>query len=237
MFRLTVLAVLICALLVGLVPVANADAWIRWKDNSTQQYMQVVEVVNPVPSLEAYVWQFGNEFTAPQFLPNDLGGTSHDCDWPERLRVVGGGSGAWATGDPSIPLYVRLVANVKNIGTEDWTDFHLRAISGCSIYNKYVSEYGAWSRYWNYDGTLGTQGWDYVMDEYYDPSWGMPEYGPVSTGQYFSFETWIQVTDPNGNFEVEFWPTAVVPEPSALLGLGMGLAGLMGHILRRKSVR
>ena len=234
MLRITVLAIVICALLAGLVPAANADAWIRWKDQGAKQYLEVVEVVTPVPSLEGYVWQFGSSFEAPGLLVDDSSTDYHVADFPQQLRVVGGGSGAWESGDQSIPIYVRLVAKVKNTGTEDWYDFHFRTVSGCDVYNKYVTE-NTWSpAYWNYDGALGTQGWDYVVDPTSDPSWGS-DYAPVHPGEYFSFETWIEVTDPSGNFEVTFWPT--VPEPSALLGLGFGFAGLMGHILRKRTSR
>jgi hypothetical protein len=235
--KIAVLAVMICALLVGLVPAANADAWIKWKDQSINQSLEIVpvELVDPA-TLEAYVWQFGSSFDAPGLLVDDSSNDYHVADFPQHLRVVGGGSGDWACGDPSVPIYVRLVAKVQNTGTEDWYDFHLRAVSGCEIYNKYVSDYGTWfPAYWNYDGeTLGSLGWDYVVDPTSDPAWGY-DFGPVHPGEYFGFETWIQVTDPAGNFEVEFWPT--VPEPGSLLGLGVGLAGLMGHILRRRTSR
>lgn len=195
----------------------------RWKDQSAQWSMEVVESTYGDPfNQEHWVWQYGSLFNQPGPLRNDAGGNSHDCDYPERLRVVGGGSGDWMDVD-GIPIYVRLVVNVKNVGTEDWTDFHLRAISGSYIYGKYVMDSGLWSRYWDF--TSDSNGWDYVI--------GPTTYdGPVSTNGVFSFETWIGVTSPDGSFEVEFWPT--VPEPSALLGLGLGASGLLMSLLRRR---
>ena len=237
MARLLIVAGIICMLLLGSIPAANADAWVRWKDQSVQQYMEVVEILNPDPyTLERYAWQFGSDSDNPGYLIDDTGGGFHTADFPQRLRVVGGGSGAWNEGDPLVPIYVRLVASVKNVGTENWVDFHLRAISGCNIYTKYVTS-ATWSPpYWDYTGINETteSGWDYIMDPTYDPSWG-PEYGPVHPGEYFSSETWIAVTSPTGDFEVELWPT--IPEPSALLVLGMGASGLAAGILRRRRAR
>jgi hypothetical protein len=240
MARLLILAGIICVLLLGSLPAANADdAWMRWKDQSIQQGLEVVWVGNLDPgNLERYAWQLGSDADNPGYLINDTGGDFHNADFPERLRVVGGGSGAWKEGDPSVPIYVRLVAKVKNAGTEAWGDFHLRAISGCNIYTKYVSSNGTWSpAYWGWEGVndpeTGESGWNYVMD----PIEGLygGEFGPVRPGQTFSCETWIAVTSPTGNFEVELWPT--VPEPSALLVLGMGASGLAAGILRRRRAR
>jgi len=220
MARLLILAAVICALLLGTIPTANADAWMRWKDQSIARYMDAIEVVYPDPGAnEGYVWQYGFDYANPGPLLDDSGTNFHNCDFPQRLRVVGGGSGAWM--HEGIPIYVRLILNVKNVGTEDWVDFHLRTISGCHVY-KY---YGAWSPYWNYTGFSG--GWDYVMDPL--------EYWPVSTNDSLSSETWIQVTDPDGNFEIELWPT--VPEPGGLLSLGMGAGGLVVSMLRRRRAR
>lgn len=231
MIKTTVLAIVICALLVAIMPTASADAWVNWKDQSAKQYMQVTEVVNAMPSLEGYVWQFGNSFGSPGFLLDDSANNYHAADYPQRLRIVGGGSGDWQQpDDQSIPIYVRLVTKIKNTGAEDWTDFHLRAISGCYVYPKYVMDSGLWSRYWNYDGN--SNGWDYVMDSTYDPSWGS-DYGEVHPNEYFSAETWIAVTSPTGNFEVELWPTAV-PEPGAFVTLASGLIALGAGIRRRK---
>lgn len=232
MARHLILAGVVCALLLGLMPTAGADAWVRWKDQTTPQYMEVVEALYDDPlSQERYVWQVGSDFYAPGALIDDSSNDFHTADFPGHLRVVGGGAGAWHEGDPSIPIYVRLIVNVKNVGTEDWTAFHLRAISGSSIYGKYVMESGLWSRYWDY--TSDEYGWDYIMDPTYDPSWG-PEYGPVHPGETFSLETWIAVTSPTGDFEIELMST---PEPSALLGLGIGLAGFAGSVLRRRRIR
>lgn len=237
-FRLLIVAGIVCVLLLGSIPTANADAWVRWKDQSTKQYMEVVEIINPdMYSLERYVWQFGGDYYSPGYLINDTGVDFHTADFPQRLRVVGGGTGAWEEGEPLVPIYVRLVTKIKNVGTQNWIDFHLRAISGCNIYTKYVSESGSWSPpYWDYTGINegAESGWDYVMDPTYHPSWG-PEYGPVHPSEYFSCETWIAVTSPSGDFEIELWPT--IPEPSALLGLGMGASGLAAGILRRRRAR
>lgn len=237
MARHLVLAGLVGALILGCVPAANADAWVRWKDQLTPQYMEVVEAQYDDPlQLERYVWQIGSDFFAPDLLEMDSGSDFHNCDWPEHWRVVGGGSGAWREGDPSIPIYVRLLTKFKNVGTEDWIDFHLRAISGCNVYGKYVTDYGLWTRYWDY--TSDPVGWDYIMDPTYEPYWG-PEYGPVYTNEYFVCETWIEVTSPTGDWEVELWPTAdaVVPEPSALMALGVGFPGLAMSLLRRRRSR
>jgi len=232
MARHLILAGVVCALLLGLMPTAGADdAWVRWKDQTTPQYMGVVEALYDDPlSQERYVWQFGSDFSAPGYLVDDSANDFHTADFPERLRVVGGGTGAWQEGDPSIPIYVRLIVNVKNVGTEDWTDFHLRAISGCSIYGKYVMDSGWWSNYWDY--TSDEYGWDYVMNPL-DAVYGGP-YGPAYPGETFSCETWIAVTSPTGDFEVELWPT---PEPSALLALGLGFSGLAASVLRRRRIR
>jgi len=227
MARLVILAAVICALLLGTIPTANADAWMRWKDQSIARYMDPIEVVNPDPGAkEGYVWQYGFDYANPGPLLDDSGTSFHNCDLPQRLRLVGGGSGAWM--HEGIPIYVRLILNVKNSGTEDWVDFHLRAISGCYVY-KY---YGTWSQGW--DMTIDSNGWDYVMDPYWDPSWG-PEYGPVHPGETFGCETWIGVTSPTGDFEIELWPT--VPEPGGLLSLGMGAGGLVVSMLRRRRAR
>lgn len=232
MARLLIVAGIICVLLLGSMPTANADAWMRWKDQTTPQYMEPVEALYDDPQQqERYVWQFGIDFSAPGHLVDDSANDFHTGDFPGRLRVVGGGTGAWREGESSIPIYVRLIVNVKNVGTEDWTDFHLRAISGCNIYGKYVMESGLWSNYWDY--TSDEYGWDYVMNPMDAPLGG--EYGPVYPGETFSCETWIDVTSSTGDFEVELWPTA--PEPSALLVLGMGASGLAAGILRRRRAR
>ena len=227
-----VLAGIVCALILGCLPAADADAWVRWKDQLTPRYMGApVEALYDDPlEAEGYVYQFGGDFFSPGPLLNDSGVDFHTCDFPQRLRIVGGGSGAWRSTDPDVPIYVRLITKVKNVGAaEDWTDFHLRAISGCNIYGKWVTDYGLWTRIWDF--TSDTPGWDYVMDPTYDPLWG-PEYGPLYTNEYFVSETWIEVTSPTGNFEVELWPT--VPEPSALLALGIGFPGLALSLLRRR---
>lgn len=70
------------------------------------------------------------------------------------------------------------------------------------------------------------------MDPTYDPSWG-PDYGVVHPGEYFTAETWIAVTSPTGDFEVEFNPTSV-PEPSGLIAASTILLGLAGSIRRKK---
>ncbi|MGB9586656.1 MAG: hypothetical protein ACPL7O_00605 [Armatimonadota bacterium] len=223
------IAVIVCGLLVSLITAAGADAWVRWWDQSTNQYLEVVEVINPIPSLESYVWQFGGNFNNPGLLLDDQGTSYHDADYPQFLWVNGGGSGPWALGDPAIPVYVRLVVNIKNVGTEDWIDFHLRAVNGCFIYPKYVMDSGQWSRYWDYSGN--SMGWDYIMDPAWSPWWG-DEYGPVRPGEYFTCETWVAVTSPDG-FQVKLWPTAV-PEPSSLVILACGGVGLLGRLLRKR---
>ncbi|MCX6375580.1 MAG: PEP-CTERM sorting domain-containing protein [Armatimonadetes bacterium] len=239
MARLLIAAGIICVLLLGSIPAADADAWVRWKDQSIQQGLEVVWIENLDPwSTERYAWQFGSDPYNPGYLINDTGGDFNTADFPQRLRVVGGGSGAWKEGAPLEPIYVRLVTRVKNVGTENWVDFHLRAISGCNIYTKYVSSNGTWSpAYWNWTGInteTGVSGWDYVMDPEALPPLG-PDDGPVHPGETFSCETWIAVTSSTGDFEVELWPT--VPEPSALLVLGMGASGLAAGILRRRRAR
>lgn len=226
MIRTAVLAVIICVLIIGLIPSAHADAWMKWKDQSTAQYMEPVEVVYPEDSLEHYVWQFGS---SDNLLLDDSNTDYRNLDYPQHINVVGGGTGDWNQGDPSIPVYVRLDVKFQNIGTEDWTDFHLRAISGCTIYSKQVGD--IWTRYWDYTGD--ESGWDYVMDPTADPSWGA-EYGPVHTGEYFTAETWIAVTSETGDFEVELWPTAVVPEPSGILAACSVLVALAGSLRRKR---
>jgi hypothetical protein len=231
MKKLTTGLFAILLLLLALAHPSSADAWIRWWDQGINQYLESVEVVNPIPSLEGYVWQFGDDFSNPGFLVDDENNDYHSADYPQVLRVVGGGDGPWATADPEIPVYVRLVVKVKNTGTESWVDFHLRAENGCFIYPKYVMDSGLWSRYWDYTGN--ESGWDYVMDPSWQPWWGI-EYGPVSPGEYFTCETWIAVTS-NEGFEVTMWPT--IPEPSSLFVLTVSVVGLSSTLFRKRSRR
>ncbi len=230
MIRTLVLAVIICVLMIGLVPPAHADAWVMWKDQGVAQYMAPEPVVYTTDSLENYVWQFGSSFDNPGFLLDDANNDYRNLDYPQHINVVGGGAGDWNTGDPSIPIYVRLTTKFLNTGTEDWTDFHLRPVSGCTIYSKYVMDNGLWTRYWTYDSETNP-GWDYVMDQ--GDALISPEYGPVHPGEYFTSETWIAVTSPTGNFEVEFNPTSV-PEPSGLIAAGSILLGLAGSLRRKR---
>lgn len=207
--------VLTSVLAVFVAASASAGAWIQWGGGPQIQLTKVeIPLWERENGLERYVYQLGSDWYAG--FEFDL-----ECDYPDHILAVGGGDSFVDEG--GLPIYVRIAQAVKNVGTESWIDFHIRAADGGYPYKVY----GSWWPAWNLSSAPASGshngGWDYIM----------PEGGRmVKPNETLYDEVWIRV-DPSANsFTLDKWPT--IPEPGSLMSLATGFLALGGGFgLRR----
>lgn len=130
------------------------------------------------------------------------------------------GSGNFKNGSGTIVEYIRLEQNVTNSTNVSWTDFHVTCTG---------SEFAKISKI--------QQGWDGILrDDFVTLDFYKGTGLSIAPSQNYTdgFALWVDVDGAgNGNLTLSSVPTYVVPEPSSIVTLLCGIAGL-GSLIKKR---
>lgn len=146
------------------------------------------------------------------------------------ISGIGGGAALEFTHDDEAPYKGWLTCWVQNTGSTAWLDFHI-TFCGWEFYGSVPSPlfddvYAPTSSQSNFSYGFDNDTGGATFDFYFGSD-------PLGTGETAWFKVWTDNTaDSNDWFDIEIYPTATVPVPSAIILLCSGLAGLLA--IRRK---